>query len=464
MTGGTLLTLVVLWASAAWTVAAAVPAIPAPFAIGVAVAALVQAELVRRLEMPRRRWTTGAEIAILAAVVAVSYVLLGANHDGGLLVGLAIAVVSWLLAQITVTDLEAVRQPVDLVEGMATPVERLRSRVLWVGLCLSVAVASLGAGLIPPSTPRDTSERFLVPYLAFWAMGLTGTAIVNRQRYLSRWSREGATIDGDLRARWVRGTVTWIAAAAFATALLLILGSPAFRALHEASSWVTAGIVTLTGGEVDPPSPPATRGATTPATAELPEPPEPLDEPARGPLGDFLLITALALIFASDYLLFGRQRRGDGPDRTAPIWRRLITMLIDLAKSIWGLLMDLVHAWRRRRYQTPASQLPPSSGARSRWNPTDPMRRHIATEFRTYLKAAENHALTPSASETVLEFGHRAAGEKSPATHQLASLYARARYSTHQLGEADNNAASAARVEAVADLEEGDSGVLSGGI
>ncbi|HEU4750048.1 MAG TPA: DUF4129 domain-containing protein, partial [Acidimicrobiia bacterium] len=83
------------------------------------------------------------------------------------------------------------------------------------------------------------------------------------------------------------------------------------------------------------------------------------------------------------------------------------------------------------------------------WRPTDPFRRRIGAEFRSYLNAAEGREVALLPSETPSEFGARG----SDAVRSLTDLYAVARYSEHVLGQPDVEAAGAARRQAVADLE-----------
>ena len=451
MSPATLLTLASMAAAVGWSLALALPGPPAYLA-GVMAAEVIVVEVFRRLDRRRGRLMAAGEGLAVILVPVAGVALYAAADPVTLFVGFIAALISWLLTQITVSDLDAVADPADALEGVSTAPERLRGRILWIGAAQAVAVVASYGGLAPPLEPRPATGEFVVSYGVYWLVGVAALSSVERRRRVARWQREGTIVDADLESRWSRGGAILLLGAGLLSIAGIILGRGLLASGHVATTWLSARVASTIAwltGNTERELPP---NQVLPPAEEL-QPPvtQPIEVTApQGDWIDLVLLVVFALIFLGVYLLFLRRRGAVEVVRSASAWRTVWKVLRDLSSWLAGLPAALV-GWWRRRYKSPRGQ-PSKRFDRQRpkpWRPADPFRRRIGAEFRSYLNAAEGREVALLPSETPFEFGARG----SDAVRSLTDLYAVARYSEHVLGQPDVEAAGAARRQAVADLE-----------
>lgn len=451
MSPATLLTLALMAAAVGWTLALALPGPPAYLA-GLMAAEVFVVELFRRLDRRRGRlMAVGEGVAVILVPVA-GVALYVAADAAALFVGFIAALISWLLTQITVSDLDAVADPADALEGVSTAPERLRGRFLWVGAAQAVAVVAGYGGLAPPLEPRPATGEFVVSYGVYWLVGVAALSSVERRRRLARWRREGTIVDADLESRWTRGRAILLLGVGLLSIAGIILGRGLLAAGHLATTWLSARVASMIAwltGDTEREIPP---NQVLPSAEEF-QPPvtQPIEVTApQGDWIDLVLLVVFGLVFLGVYLLFLRRRGAVEVVRSASVWSTAWKILRELASWLAGLPIVLVGWWRRRQKSPRGEPSKRFGQKRSQpWRPTDPFRRRIGAEFRSYLNTAEGREVALMPSETPSEFGARG----SDAVRSLTDLYAVARYSEHVLGQSDVEAAGAARRQAVADLE-----------
>jgi Domain of unknown function (DUF4129) len=456
MTPATFITLILLAGSIGWTLGVALPAPTAYLAVAMA-AAVVVVEAFRRLDRPRGKLMAAGEATAVALTPVAAVALIPDAEAATLFVGVVATLTSWLLTQITVSDLDAVVDPADSIESATSAPERLRARFLWVGLAQSVAVVAGHGGLVPPVQSRTIAGGFVLSFLAYWLIGLAALSTVERQHRIARWKRDHAVVDADIGNRWVLARTTLLTIAAVGAVVVLVLGRPALSALHAATSWISAGLTSLvarlTGNppRQSPPNPVPPTGAVP--DQFVPDPGNTAGAP--GEWLDFVLLVAFALVFLGVYTVFTRRRAQAATPGTSSVWRQVGRLLLDLVRAITQIPAAIVEWWRRRRHREDAS--PGAFFRRPRiepWQPADPFRRRIASEFRSYLRTAESRQIALGPQETPLEFGARLEEAGSPAVGRLTDLYSLARYSNHLLGDTEAREATAARRQAVTDLDQ----------
>jgi Domain of unknown function (DUF4129) len=456
VTPATFITLILLAGSTGWTLGVALPA-PSAYLAGSMAAAVVVVEAFRRLDRPRGKLMAAGEATAVALTPVAGVALIPDAQAATLFVGVVATLTSWLLTQVTVSDLDAVIDPADSIESATSAPERLRARFLWVGLAQSVAVVAGHGGLVPPVQSRSITGGFVLSFLGYWLIGLAALSTVERQLRIVRWRRDHAVIDADIGNRWGLARTTLLAVAAVGGVLAIGVGRPALSALHSGTTWLSAGLTALvtrlTGNPLRP-SPPNQAPPTGRAPNEfVPDPGNTAGAP--GEWLDFVLMVAFALVFLGIYTIFTRRRAQLVAARTSSVWRQLGRALLDLLVAITQIPAAIVGWWRFRRHRELAS--PGSSFRRPRvepWQPADPFRRRIASEFRSYLRTAESRRIALGPQETPFEFGVRLEAAGSPAVGTLTDLYSIARYSNHALGETEARKATSARRQAVSDLDQ----------
>ena len=456
MTPATLITMILLAGSIGLTLGVALPA-PSAYLAGSMAAAVVVVEAFRRLDRPRGKLMAAGEATAVALTPVAGAVLIPDAQAATLFVGVVATLTSWLLTQITVSDLDAVVDPADSIESATSAPERLRARFLWVGLAQSLAVVAGNGGLVPPVQSRTISGGFVLSFFAYWLIGLTGLSTVERQLRIVRWKRDHAVIDADIGNRWGLARTTLLAVAGMGAVLAIGLGRPALSALHAATTWISAGLtalVTSLMGNTPRQVPPNQVPPSGEAPAEfVPNPGSTAGAP--GDWRDFVLLVAFALVFMGIYTIFTRRRGQSVTARTSSVWRQVGRALLDLLVAITAIPAAIVGWWRRRRHREIIMTGASFRRARAEpWQPADPFRRRIASEFRSYLRTAETRRIALAPQETPLEFGVRLGAAGSPAVGALTDLYSIARYSDHTLGEAEAREATSARRQAVSDLDQ----------
>jgi hypothetical protein len=102
-----------------------------------------------------------------------------------LLAGLVASFATWQVGAITITDIEAVTEPTDLVEGVSGALGRITTRLLLVGMALMIALVAGHRRLTLVTTARPIQSGLLAPFLLYWVVGLGGLASLNRARLLA---------------------------------------------------------------------------------------------------------------------------------------------------------------------------------------------------------------------------------------------------------------------------------------
>jgi len=456
VTPASFITLILLAGSIGWTLGVALPAPSAYLAVSMA-AAVVVVEAFRRLDRPRGKLMAAGEATAVALTPVAAVALTPDAQAATLFVGVVATLTSWLLTQITVSDLDAVIDPADSIESAMSAPERLRARFLWVGLAQSVAVVAGHGGLIPPLQSRAIAGGFVGSFLGYWLIGLMALSTVERQLRIARWKRDHAVIDADIGIRWGVARTTLLTVAALGAVLALGVGRPALSGLHVATTWISAGLTSLVTRLMgNPPrqSPPNQVPPTGAAPSDfVPDPGNTAGAP--GEWLDFVLLVAFALVFLGVYTVFTRRRAQLAATRTGSVWSQVVRVWLELLEAITQIPAVIVGWWRRRRTHEMAP--PGASFRRPRiepWQPADPFRRRIASEFRSYLRTAESRRIALRPHETPFEFGVRLEAAGSTAVGRLTDLYSIARYSDHTVGEPEAREATAARRQAVTDLDQ----------
>lgn len=462
MTPPALWTLVGMASCAGWTIAMATEGIPPVYLALVAGLAVVEMEAFRRIDAVRVRLMATGELAGLVVIAVGCYHLVSLFIPAGVsseVVGTIAAFLVWLLASITVTDLEAVVEPTDLVGGLSGPAGRLAGRMLLVGLGLTIAVVLANGPLAPVAEPRPIRAGLVFPYLVYWVLGVAGLAGIQRSKNIATWQRDQAQIDSDLRSRWSGATSLWLVVAGVVAAVLswpgrfLVAGAHAVttNAVSVITGWITALLH---------PDRPRPRNQVLPSVdATLPEAVDPGSLIAQAPSWwEAVLLLAAGLIFAFAFTLLTRRSRRTGG---GSIGKRLsLSTVASLFAAIGALLSTLWQALlglRRRRGQVSIERerAAPSSHPMP-WVPADEIRRRIATDYRTFVRAATNEIGSPLTSETPAEYARRVSGtlDQEPAVDQLSDLYTEARFSVHRLSDDDASRAEEWRERIVERLVE----------
>ena len=438
-------------ACAAWTAGLAIAPASRLYLAAVAAAVVLTAEGFRRLDVERSRLMAAGELVCVLAIPLIGLALLGSGPDQGILLsGLVVAFAGWLLASVTLTDLAAVTEPTDLVEGISGAPGRLAGRFLLLGVICSLPLLAGHGGLVPVGRPRPAVPGLVLPYLVYWGVGLGGLAAIQRARYLARWRRDQAEVDAEVRPRWARATATWLLVGAGLAALLWWPERAVLDLAHRLSAAMVGTAGSLLGRLLAPGDQIESRPAagSDPMAAEPDRPLNPFTPP--GEWFDLLLLVGAGLVFASAYLIFARRRLhpAEWPRRAAVAGRLLRTLLM----MLWRVLIDLARALRsiltpvRIAATGPAGR--PIRQQVRRWHPEDPIRRRIAADYRLVLEGVGVRWGPRPAAETPEELARRVAADLSlaPAIQDLTDVYERARFSRQPMNSGDAALARRARL------------------
>lgn len=462
MTPSALWTLVLLSASAAWTAGIAIEGVPPAYLAVVAGLAVLEMEAFRRVDAVRGRLMAVGELAGLLVVAVVPYLLVSIVVTTSLstaLAGVAAAFLVWMLASMSATDLEAVVEPTDLIEGLTGPAGRLASRLWLVGLGLTVAMVVAHGSLAPVIEARPVRPAIVVPYLAYWLVGLASLSAIHRSRNLARWQRDQARVDSDLRSRWSGATQVWLAAATALVALIWWPSGKFLTAAHAASSGLTLAISGWLTRILNPRRTQPSNRVLPGVETTLPDAPPPSRLIAPPPeWWDLIVILAIGVFFALAYTLLTRRSRRAriSEGRRDPWLQTFLALIFTIGEALLTLLRTLL-GFRRRQPTSESYQAmvaPPR--LRTVWVPPDRIRRRIAAAYRVFVNAAAEEVGTPLQSETSAEYGHRVNERlrNEPAVIQLSGLYAEARFSAHDLADDHADRAELWRKQIVAQLTE----------
>lgn len=457
-------TTVVVAACAGWTVGVALEGVPPAYLALVGALAVLEMEAFRRLDAVRRRLMAVGELAGLLIIAMGSYLLVSLISPAPLSsapAGITTALIIWLLASNTATDLEAVTEPTDTAGGPSGPLGRLAGRMLLVGLGLTLAVVLAGGSLAPPIQPRPIRTGLIVPYFAYWVIGVGALSGISKARNLAGWRRDQAAVDPDVSSRWSHSAGLWLLATVSISALLWWLGERLVSIAHAVSSGAISAVTGWVASLLSPDRPSPRNQVLPSANTTLPEAADPgrLIGPAPAWLDAFLLL-GTGLLFAYAYLLFNRRSR-----RTRKVsvegrqWLSSFWSVIAAIGAVLAGLWQSLSAFFRRRGGTPIGRETMVSPTRPpAWLPPDAVRRRIASDYRTFVRAATDSVGSPHVSETPAEYARRVDDRliDEPAVRQLSELYAEARFSVHHLSDDDVGRAATWRDRLVNLLQQPD--------
>jgi Domain of unknown function (DUF4129) len=445
--------LLLLAACAGWTVAVPFDGVSSPYLATVGAATVLVGAGFRMVDAGRLRWLAAGEtLAVIAVPVGIFAVgSIGSPLDeSSLLAGLITAFALWLVAAITITDIEAVTEPTDLVEGVSGALGRITTRLLLIGMLLMIALVSGHGGLAPVTAARPVQAGLVVPFLLYWIVGLGGLASLNRSRLLARWKRDRSQIDADLVERWRTSAALWVAVGAVLSVLWWWIGRPPLSLGH---TLVTTGVRGLTGlvGRllgVDPPT--ASPSGPSQTTVVTPPPTDSVNPVTPAPEWlDLFLVLLAGTIFAFAFVVFRRGVRARGVSDSSMFWRALRAIWNALGAFLKDLGQLLKSFFRARSNRDTVRDRRSRSGATTApgWSPVDPLRRRIAGEYRAFLTAARQRMGPIPGSETPAELARRieAAEQRDAALEVLTGIYELARFSLQPLDEAVVRQAQEAR-------------------
>lgn len=445
--------MLVLAACAGWTLAVAFEEVSRPYLATVCAGTILVGAGFRMVDASRLRWLAAGEtlavIAVPLGVYAIGSVT-GPLAASSLLAGLIASFAVWLIAAITITDIEAVTEPTDLVEGVSGALGRVTTRLLLVGMALMIAIVAGHGGLAPVTTARTVLSGLVPPFLLYWLVGLSGLASLNRSRLLARWKRDRSKIDGDFGQRWRTAAALWLLAATTLAVAMSVIARPVLDLAHTIVANGLGRLADLLARsmEGDPPLANPSGGSQTVVTP----PPTTAVNPVTPPPQwfDLFLLLAAGAIFAFAFVVFRRRVKARGASPSRVLWSALKAMW----KTLWGMLKELgLMLWSLFRGRTGRDKARdrgrgagpvPSPG----WTPTDPWRRRIAGEYRAFLSAARRRSGPLPVAETPSELARRieAADPDNPSVGVLTGIYELARFSEHSLDESIARQAHEARL------------------
>jgi len=452
-----------LAAFAGWTVALPFDGVSRPYLAIVCSGTVLVGAGFRMVDAGRLRWLAAGEtmavIAVPVGAFAVGSLAVAPLDESSLLTGLVASFAIWLVGAITITDIEAVTEPTDLIEGVSGALGRITTRLVLVGLVLMLATVAGHGGLVPVTAARPIQPGFVVPFLLYWVVGLTGLASLNRSRLLARWKRDRSLIDDDLGERWRTATALWVAAAAALTVVWWWVGRLPLDVAHAVASTGLRGVTEFVGRLLGTELPPANPSAPSQTTVVTPPPTTSVNPVTPPPewFDLFLLLIAGAIFAFAFVVVRGRVRARGASDS----W-----VFVSVLRAIWGALWGFVKelgkllkslfrgrpgrdAARDRRWRSTTTASPG-------WAPSDPLRRRIAGEYRAFQAAVRQRMGPLPGAETPSELARRieAAETSDPALGVLTGIYELARFSVQPLDESVVREAEEARIAIVGRWEE----------
>lgn len=449
--------LLLLAGCAGWTMAVPFERVSSPYLASVAAATVLVGAGFRMVDAGRLRWLAAGEaVAVIAVPLGVFAVgsIAGPIDEFSLLAGLAAAFAVWLMAAITITDIEAVTEPTDLVEGLSGALGRITSRLLLVGMLLMIALVAGHGGLTPVTRARPIQAGLVMPFLLYWVVGLGGLASLNRSRLLARWKRDRSQIDADLGERWRTAAVLWVAVGAFGSVLWWWIGRPPLGVGHTVAAngvrGLTGFVGRLLGADLPTPDPSGPSQTTV-----VPPPPTNSVNPVTPPPEwfDLFLLLIAGAIFAFAFVVFRRRVQARGVSGSPMFWRTLRAIWDALGVFLKELGKLLQSFFKPRANRAAARDHRPRSGPTIPpvWSPADPIRRRIASEYRAFLTATRQRIGPIPGTETPSELARRieAAEMSEAALGVLTGIYELARFSLQPLDESVVRRAQEARTTIV---------------
>jgi len=480
------LVLAVLSSCLAWSLASAMPArIGVEYAVTLALVTVAGVVASRRWYVERdrdaesrwRRFEAGGA-AIGAKLLHVVFLGGGATTEiatwpEGFLEQESI--LGWLLAigvgiatHASFADLAALGAPIPHT-ALAAPLTRLWQRFLASGVLLAVAAAAglVGWGAVMDLT-RPPVRAFLAPAFVFFPVGLWGLGRAARADEEGRWRWLGATVDHQVRGRWM------VAVAVVLVPLLLgVLLLPSLSGLVGALPLaVLAGVAAMMAGlrdwllsvlrpaalETGPGAVPSRIPTTTVSGVEG-SPPPPIDPEVVRAAELRLFWLAVVLVVVVVALRVGEERKALGEAARHRLglrgWLALLARAITgLPAALLRILRAFLTLFRRTRMARPADA--PEVAA----SLTPGMRRplhgpaaRVAKAYRAFLEVTGATFGPRRPAETPAEYQDRL-GPPVPggAAAWLTRLFEVARWSTHPVQPAEADSAEAAFAEVAASL------------
>jgi hypothetical protein len=454
--------LLALAACAGWTVAVPFDGVSSPYLATVGAATVLVGAGFRMVDAGRLRWLAAGEtLAVIAVPVGTFAVgsIGGPLDESSLLAGLIAAFAVWLVAAITITDIEAVTEPTDLVEGVSGALGRVTTRLLLVGMLLMIALVAGHGGLAPVTAARPIQAGLVVPFLLYWIVGLGGLASLNRSRLLARWKRDRSQIDPDLGERWRTAAALWVALAAVLSVLWWWIGRPPLGLGHYLATTAVRGLTGFVGRLLGVDLPTANPSGSSQTTVVTPPPTTSVNPVTPPPEWfDLFLLLIAGTIFAFAFVVFRRRVRARGVSDASMFWRALRATWDALGAFLKDLGKLLKSLFRARSNGDAARDRRSRSGATTApgWLPADPLRRRIAGEYRAFLTAARQRMGPIHGTETPSELARRisAAEERDAALEVLTGIYELARFSLQPLDESVVRQAQEARATIIGRWEQ----------
>lgn len=455
------ISLLLLGACAGWSMAVPFDGVSRPYLASVGAGTVLVGAGFRLVDAARLRWLAAGETLAVVAIPVGFYAIgsiAGALDESSLLAGVIAAFAVWLVGAITITDIEAVTEPTDLVEGVSGALGRITTRLLAVGMVLTVAIVAGHGGLAPVTSARPIQAALVVPFLLYWALGLGGLASLNRSRLLARWKRDRSKIDDDLGDRWRSASALWVGAAVVLFILWLWIGRAPLGGGHTIAAAGLRGVADMIRRMLGSDVPTATQSGPSQTTVITPPPPSEVNPVTPPPdWFDLFLFLIAGTVFAFAFVVFRRRIRGRGPSGTLVLG----SVLRAIGAALWGFAKELGRLFksffRTRATRDAARDRRSRSGTGStpKWSPDDPLRRRVAGEYRAFLTAARQRLGPIPGTETPSELARRieTAERGGPALGVLTGIYELARFSLQPLDESVVRQAQEARAEIVSGWE-----------
>lgn len=378
---------------------------------------------------------------LMVALAAVAVVVSSGATDRTfpVVIGVGLALLVRSLVRGTVRDISMLTRVTDDPVGSG-PIDRLRTRVLAIGIGLAVIVGySVGSGAGLADLGRGAVRGTLVTIVIWFVLGIGGVGTLARRAREWHWTHDQVEVDPDVSNRWIAGVIGTMILIATVMVVVPYVTSDASAFPGRAAAgaggfgnWIADGLDRLgnLGGGDRPDIGGEEGGGARPAEALIEELPDRPDW-----VGDAALMLLLGGFLAWIIHIARRRRLAAGALSSSPapwgVLRDLIhLMIIDIRKLIVSLLTWLrgLRFGRGDRSESSGVGLGASTGrAANRWTSADPLRQRIGRAF------ARAVALEPPvAGETPGEVGARLGRRSEPeAAEQIVDGYLVARYSEH---------------------------------
>ncbi|MDH3517981.1 MAG: hypothetical protein OEM66_03560, partial [Acidimicrobiia bacterium] len=346
-----------------------------------------------------------------AEISAFPLGLLDAESVTGWVVGLSV----WLLAMATLADVTYLGTGAERAEEVPV-LDRLRHR-LMAATGLLAAAAAYGAvgvsGLL--DLERRGQRGVFWAATAFLGLGLLGLGRAAYANSVGRWERDGAVVEGPVRARWAGAgflLVSLVVLAGVATSVgsAGVSGLPAIGVsrMGPVGDWLVGTLDRLGGGEA----------SQTGEGGSLIPPLQPREAEGGEPgsiIGELFILAVLATSISVALragkglrrpLRRARRKGGAFGALLMSLLRGAFSILHSAVYGLWSLIRAMFGLRRRKgSVRTPARTGRP--GARVRWTPEDPLRARIVIAYRRFVGTARARGLPPSNVDTPREFARR---------------------------------------------------------